>query len=175
MTLAVAAGVALLALAWRSEADAHSAATAKLVVAHAQIASLSSELASTHKSLAQVQAIAKQRRAVLLQAAATLRGVDPLLSQVDRLRQAAANAQDAQTQWGNSLSDAYNYLNNNLYAIDWAYANSLVDQANNLLTQSNAADAAYANVASTFTNQADSFTQSVRNLQSQLKPVTGAK
>jgi hypothetical protein len=171
-TLCAVAAVAALAVEWRAEAGAHHAAASKAASLTAQLVVTRGHLASARADLARTTKIAAQRQAVLLQADSTLKKVDPLLSQVDQLKNAASQDEQANSDWGDSLSDAYNYLNNNMGAIDWSYADSLVDNANQLLTSAQAAESNYARVADGFGAKADAFTQSVRLLQRQLKTAT---
>lgn len=173
LVLVVIAAVAALGVAWRSEANAHHAADAKAASLSGQLASTRASLANTRASLAQVQTIARKRKAVLLQAGSTLREVDPLLTKVDGLKSAAEKASAANSAWGSSLVDAYTYLNDTSYLdLDVAYLSSLVDRANSLLLEAETAGAAYGRAVTAFGNNADSFTQSVRALQRQLKSVT---
>jgi hypothetical protein len=173
LVLVAVIAVILLAVAWRSEANAHHAADAKAALLATQLASTRTSLARTRTELAQVTSIAQRRRAVLVQAGATLRKVDALLTKADALKSAAVKAEDANTAWGNSVVDSYNYLSDNdYYSLDISYLNSLVDTSSALLTQAYAAEAAYGRAVKGFGNNADSFTQSVRALQRQLKSVT---
>ena len=166
VVLVAIAVVTVLAVAWRSEAAAHQAADRKLD-------HLSAQLAYVRSNLAQAKAIARKRRAVLLQAGATLGKVDPLLTRVDAVKSAAARDAQAYSAWANSLAVAYNYLNDSSYlSLDVAYLDLLISDANSRLTKADAADVVYERAVKAFGNNADSFTQSVRAMQRQLKSVT---
>lgn len=161
----------------RSELDASQARVAALEKSRALLAA---ELAATRD-------LSRRRAAVLLRANRVLKGLDPLLSSVDDVKQSAATVQskgDSFVSATGELIDTTVELVNYLVqtdpdAIDNARVNELIDQANGQLetidsytSQLQRARSRYEKVAATFDTRASSFSAAVEALKRQLQQVT---
>lgn len=159
----------------------------ELDASQAQVAALEKSRALLAAELASSRDLSRRRAAVLLRANRVLKGLDPLLSSVDDVKQSAATVQskgDAFVTATGDLIDTTVELVNYLVqtdpdAIDNAHVNDLIDKANGQLrtidsytSQLQAARSHYEKVAATFDTRASSFSSAVEALKRQLQQVT---
>ncbi len=160
----------------------------ELGASQAALGRAESELAETKADLAVKSNESERRRLVLVRAQDVLAKVDALLSSVDAIQsrasdlgaQGAVVASDAEA-FTTTVADLVNYMirTDSAY-MDYGYVNSAIDQANSELSTLRSDEytlsehsGAYDKASASFGTTASAFTQSVRNLQKQLKKTAG--